>query len=140
MPWPWGTMFDSLATMGDDVTLHRLQGYVSGGGHHSPVFAGGSSQRLVVRPWESDNTGQASEGATGQTTGHKVYAPAGLNLKVGDRIHYRGGAFKLMNPHYDQLNDLERWDAKEDDREFRLASDVASGVEIEPPQSDFGGY
>lgn len=140
MPWNWGTMFDSLSTMGEDVTLHRLQGYVSSGGHHSPVFAGASTQRVVVRPWESDVMQQGSEGATGQTTGHKVYAPASLNLKRGDRIHYRDGEFKLMNPQYDQLNDLERWDMKEDDRQFRLASNVADGVEIEPPQSDFGGY
>lgn len=135
-----GSMFDSLATMGDEVDLHRLQGHVSAGGHHSPVFADANPVTLVVRPWESDMMGQAGEGATGQTVGKKVYAPEGLNLKRGDRIHYRGGAFKLQNPQYDQLNDFERWDAREDERNFRLASDVDDETTIEPPQSDYGGY
>lgn len=135
-----GTMFDSLSTMGDDVDLHRLQGYVSAGGHHSAVFAGSEVHRVVIRPWESDMMRQAGEGATGQTVGKKVYAPEGLNLKRGDRIHYRNGAFKLMNPQYDQLNGLERWDAKEDERDFKLASDLPNDIDIEPPQADYGGY
>lgn len=140
MPWVGEHMFESLATMGGDVDLHRLMGHISAGGHHSPVFSGAEAVKTVIRPWESDMSQQANEGATGQTVGKKVYVPEGLNLKRGDVIMYRDGRFKLMNPQYCQFNGIERWDAKEDDRDFRLASNVPDHIEIEPPQSDYGGY
>lgn len=135
-----GSFFDSLKTMGEDVTLHRYQGFTSAGGHERHIFAAAETISVLVRPWESDMRQQVDEGDAGQTVGMKLYAEQSLNLKRGDRIEYRNGEFRIMNPQYDQLNDLERWDIKEDDRTLVLESSLATGTEVQPPQSDFGDY
>lgn len=138
----WRSAFDSLRALGaDDVDLHRLEGFTDRGGHHAAVFAPAESHEFVVRPWESDMAAQETVGNLGETSGKKVYAADEHELSRGDRIHYRGGAFRLMNPQFDQLNDLERWDAQADEREFVTTDELDEDVTVHPPDEDgYGGY
>lgn len=136
----WRNTFDSLAELGDDATLYRLVGYADSGGHHSSVFADPEEIRLVIRPWQSDFMRVAEEGQTGQTPGVKVYSKTDHELKRDDRIEYKGQHFRLMNPQYDQLNELQRWDGQTDERQLRLESEVHEDREIHEPDEGFGGY
>ena len=119
------TFFAELTDLGgEEVELYRLAGYLDQSGHHSAVFEPAETVTFVIRPWQSDFGQVIPEGMTGQTPGVKVYADESHTLRRGDRFHYRDGAFRLMNPQYDQLNGLERWDGQTDEREFRLLDEL----------------
>lgn len=132
------SLFDDLRELGETAEVHRLAGHVSSGGHHNPVFHGAETIDCIIRPWQSDVGTQADEGYTGQTPGFKVFVDPDLNLGRGDRLVYRNGDLRLSNPHYDQTHGLERWDGRTDERRLRLASDIADGVEITPPDRGEG--
>ena len=135
-------LFRAIADLSgtDDVSLYRFEGHVTSGGHSHAVFADAESVTVVIRPWQDDMMQVAPEGQSGHTPGFKVYAPRSLGLSRDDRIEWNGGEFRLMNPQFDESDDLERWDMQTDERELRLLGDVPSGVEPTKPDDTFGEW
>lgn len=137
-------MFAELKDMGgaEPIDLYRLEGYADAGGHTGAVFTGPESVELVIRPWQSDMNQVQNEGQSGQTPGFKVYAPESAGLKRDDRIHWKDGPFRLMNPQFDELWKLERWDAQTDERQLLHLDDVPPEYvsDIERDDGRFGGW
>lgn len=129
-------MYDEIAELGGPVDLHRLAGHVATGGHHMAVFEPAEEIHCIIRPYEEDVGEQLEGGYSGQTPGYKIYVSDGTDLDRDDRLAYRGDGLRLSNPQYDQLFDLQRWDGREDERQFRLTTEVAAGVDIIPPEDD----
>lgn len=138
-------MWSHLKKLGEaaDVELYKLVGRDRSGGHSADVFANNPPVALecVVRPWQQDLNRMADEGQTGHTPGFKMYVSASANVARNDRVHWDGGAFRVVNPQHDDMADIVRWDIRTDDRELIHESDVPTQVDLEPPNRDrFGGY
>ena len=129
-------MIDEFRELQQTVTLHRLAGYISTGGHHSEVFHGEEPLQVLIRPWQSDMAQQEPSGYTGETPGVKAYTYPGSNLGRGDRIVWKGEHFRLMNPQNDPVHGAQRWDLQTDERQLRLAAEMDEDVNIEPPDRD----
>lgn len=137
-------MFGELKDLGgtDPVDLYRLEGYADVAGHTHSVFSGPENVEVVIRPWQADMAQVVPQGQLGQTPGFKLYVDESTMLSRDDRIHWRGGPFRLMNPQYDELWGVERWDIQTDERRFRHVDDTPPEylTEVDRDEDRYAGW
>lgn len=141
MTW---TLWDALdGLQHEDADLYRLEAHITSGGYSMDVFAAEPDRiEAIILPWQSDMDRVVDEGQLGHTPGLKAYVDPDLDIGRNDRVHYKGGAFRVANPQYNAARGVVRLDLRTDDREFTQTSDVDLSQHDyqEPDRSGFGGF
>lgn len=131
----WG----KLQRLGEPVDHYPTVGQVTTGGYSTPHIFADEPQEIdaVIRPFGENVPHLEREGTTGETSEYRLYADADAGVKRNDRIHWNGIPYRVTNPDYDQLEHVDRFRLREDEREFVQEADVVLGdEEITEPDND----
>lgn len=123
--------WSKLKRLGEPIEVYKSVGIVRTGGYVRHIFADQPEQvDAVIRPFVSDAPHLEQEGSTGNTDEYRLYIDSDVGLDRYDRVVYNDTHLRAVSPSYDQLNHVDRFTIREDDREFLQAADVDEANEI----------